>query len=277
MLIKEVMDRTQLSKKAIRYYEDCGLFQTNRSENGYKDYSPENVERLMAVRNLRDLGFSIEEIRDYFASDDKKAAVLSGKLNDLENKLSLHYKTKTILLSLNEGQAIESVNCDGLKSSESRPYMYVKNIYLVIGVINLISFLAILIFFLLYIKTDDENYMWLLIPQFAISCCVSAFKSRRLKLKKQGIYILERKPGELIILFLLGLLTNIILAAIINDTLSRFLQSIAESNYGDLVNNLILIIFLIAGTIFMVAVQFFEDANEMLNFLKRRRVSTDPS
>lgn len=46
MQIKDVMEETQLSKKAIRYYENCGLIETSRKANGYKDYSDESVHKL---------------------------------------------------------------------------------------------------------------------------------------------------------------------------------------------------------------------------------------
>jgi len=110
MLIKDVMEKTLLSKKAIRYYEDRGLFETERSGNGYKDYSDENVERLLAIRKLRDLGFSIEEIRDFLDSDEKKSAVLTRKMNEAESKLSIHSKEREILESLLDGKPIGSFN-----------------------------------------------------------------------------------------------------------------------------------------------------------------------
>jgi len=271
MLMKDVTDKTQLSKKAIRYYEDCGLFQTSRSENGYKDYSPENVERLMAVRNLRDLGFSVEEIRDYFASDDKKAAVLSGKLNDLENKLSLHYKTKSILLSLNNGQAIESVNCDGIRISENKPYMYVRNIYLVFGVINLISFLSIMIFFLFFVKPGHQEIGLLIVFQLVTLSFTSIYKRRRRKLGKQGIRVLERKPGELILNYLLILLSDAICGAMFNELLYFLFFYIKRSDYFGIVGNALVGLFFLALAVLLVISGFFDNDSDMLNFLTRQR------
>ncbi len=270
MLIKEVMDRTQLSRKAIRYYEDSGLYQTSRSENGYKDYSPENVERLIAVRNLRDLDFSIEEIRDYFVSDDKKAEVLTGKLNDLESKLSLNYKTKSILLSLNDGQAIESVNCDGIKIGENKPYMYIRNIYLVFGVINLISFLAIAIFFLFFVKPGHQEIGLLLLFQLAGISLHSICQSRRRKLKKQGIRVLERKPGEIILDYLLNLLNFAICGAMFNELLFSFMNYIQERSYWGIGCAVLAGFFFLAMAVLLIISGFFDDENDMLKFLARR-------
>ena len=62
MTIKEVEARTGLTRANIRYYEDRGFFSAVRGENGYRDYSDENVDTLLKVKLLRQLGFSLEEI-----------------------------------------------------------------------------------------------------------------------------------------------------------------------------------------------------------------------
>ena len=49
----------------IRYYESVDLLPAAvRSENGYRSYTVEDVARLSFVRRSRDLGFSIERIRE---------------------------------------------------------------------------------------------------------------------------------------------------------------------------------------------------------------------
>lgn len=62
MTIKEVEWRTGLARANIRYYEDQGFFAAARGENGYRNYSEENVDTLLKVKLLRQLGFSLEEI-----------------------------------------------------------------------------------------------------------------------------------------------------------------------------------------------------------------------
>ena len=63
MTIKEVEARSGIGRANIRYYEQAGLLQPQRRENGYRDYSEEDVRTLMRVLLLRRLGVSIEEIR----------------------------------------------------------------------------------------------------------------------------------------------------------------------------------------------------------------------
>lgn len=52
-----------LPSKTIRYYEEVGLLKPDRAENGYRDYSDEDVHTLAFLKRARGLGFSIEDCR----------------------------------------------------------------------------------------------------------------------------------------------------------------------------------------------------------------------
>ena len=54
-----------VSAKMIRYYESIDLIpRCARRESGYREYGPADVHRLAFIRRARDLGFSIEQIRE---------------------------------------------------------------------------------------------------------------------------------------------------------------------------------------------------------------------
>lgn len=64
MKINEVEAQVGITKKNIRFYESQGLLAPRRnSENGYRDYGPEEVEALRQIKLLRKLGLPLEEIR----------------------------------------------------------------------------------------------------------------------------------------------------------------------------------------------------------------------
>lgn len=65
MTIKEVEKETGMARSNIRFYEKEGLIQPARNDNnGYRDYSEENVADLIKIAYLRTLGISIEEIKN---------------------------------------------------------------------------------------------------------------------------------------------------------------------------------------------------------------------
>ena len=63
MTIGDLETRTGIPRATIRYYEQEGFFAPRRMENGYRDYSPEDQETLLRIKLLRQLNFSLEEIR----------------------------------------------------------------------------------------------------------------------------------------------------------------------------------------------------------------------
>lgn len=65
MTVKELEDALGMTRANIRYYEREGLLAPSRQENGYRDYSREDLEQLRKIKLLRQLRFSVEEIRDF--------------------------------------------------------------------------------------------------------------------------------------------------------------------------------------------------------------------
>lgn len=63
--IGEVSRQTGVKVPTIRYYEQSGLMsEPDRSEGNQRRYGKSDVERLVFIRHARDLGLSIEAIRD---------------------------------------------------------------------------------------------------------------------------------------------------------------------------------------------------------------------
>ncbi|MFJ6284358.1 MerR family transcriptional regulator [Pseudarthrobacter oxydans] len=79
MHIGELAERTGLSLRTIRHYDDVGLLPaTARTDGGFRVYSQDDFERLMVIKQMKPLGFSLEEMADIlelFSQQDAGAAV----------------------------------------------------------------------------------------------------------------------------------------------------------------------------------------------------------
>ena len=66
--IKDAATASGVSAKMIRHYESIGLISAPvRAENRYRHYSANEVQALGFIRRARDLGFSIDDIRQLLA------------------------------------------------------------------------------------------------------------------------------------------------------------------------------------------------------------------
>ena len=67
MNIGEAAAASGVTPKMIRHYEDIGLIRPARTQNGYRDYTGDDIHRLTFLRRARGLGFSIENCRQLMA------------------------------------------------------------------------------------------------------------------------------------------------------------------------------------------------------------------
>jgi DNA-binding transcriptional MerR regulator len=87
---------TATNIETIRYYERIGLLPApGRTSGNYRAYGPDHLARLSFVRRSRDLGFSIETVRDLLGLADEKDrdcgavdALAREHLAKVENKIA---------------------------------------------------------------------------------------------------------------------------------------------------------------------------------------------
>ncbi|WP_254211287.1 MerR family transcriptional regulator [Streptomyces sp. ADI95-16] len=71
MQIGEVAQRTELSLRTIRHYEETGLVAPSaRSQGGFRLYTETDVARLMVIRRMKPLGFTLDQMRDLLDATD---------------------------------------------------------------------------------------------------------------------------------------------------------------------------------------------------------------
>lgn len=98
MQIGEVAERTGLSLRTIRYYGEVGLVVPSaRSKGGFRLYTESDVARLLLIKQMKPLGFSLEQTRDLLGVldrldspglDDAERAALTDQLDRFETAVA---------------------------------------------------------------------------------------------------------------------------------------------------------------------------------------------
>jgi DNA-binding transcriptional MerR regulator len=75
--IGEIAERSGVTPRTIRYYEELGLLpRGERAQGKHRIYTENDVERLQEVTRLRDLlGLSLDELRSMITAEDARAEV----------------------------------------------------------------------------------------------------------------------------------------------------------------------------------------------------------
>jgi DNA-binding transcriptional MerR regulator len=77
--IGEVAERTGLSLRTIRYYEEIGIVTpSTRSVGGFRLYSETDIARLQLVRRMKPLDLSLDEMRELLTTLDALEAGASS-------------------------------------------------------------------------------------------------------------------------------------------------------------------------------------------------------
>jgi len=107
MKINDIIQQVDLSKRAIKYYEEQGLLTVAKDTNGYRNYTYENLETLKTISVYRKLGISIDDIRKLLKNKDKD--LLHQILKEKENNLELEIQEINALKKFIENDNIDLI------------------------------------------------------------------------------------------------------------------------------------------------------------------------
>lgn len=132
MKINQVEQTIGITKKNIRFYEQEGLLKPVRIANGYRDYSPEDLERLRLIKLLRKLDIPIEEIRRLQEGSQTLKDCLERHLISLRRRRSnLEAMERFCIRLLDEDRTLDNLDAEALlremEQQESGGVMF-KNI-----------------------------------------------------------------------------------------------------------------------------------------------------
>ena len=120
--IGEFSQMMQVTVKTLRHYEQKGLLKPDEVDEwtGYRYYTVEQMQRLNSIRELQQLGFSLDEIGLLYEDDshDPTIGQLSRKIRDTEQQLRMLMDRREKLLnwrrSLKEIRTMEKFSIQSL-------------------------------------------------------------------------------------------------------------------------------------------------------------------
>ena len=89
--IGEVAERVGLSLRTVRYYEEAGLLRpVGRTVGGFRLYDEDAIERLLLIKKMKPLGFTLEEMRALLGLRDElqQPDLPEARRADLQEQLS---------------------------------------------------------------------------------------------------------------------------------------------------------------------------------------------
>ena len=146
MRINEVVKLTGVSARTLQYYDEIGLLIPQKLDNGYRDYTEENLEKLQKILFYRFLKFKLNDIKELLEGDFDNLKILEQQrkliirekekfeviLHNIEKTISNYKGEQTMTIDekfngfkkedLNkyENQAVEKYGKDTIEESKNR-------------------------------------------------------------------------------------------------------------------------------------------------------------
>ena len=108
MLINEVAKQCGITKKAVQYYVEQHMVNPYILENGYKDFTSQDVEIIKRIVLYRRLGLSIPDIKKVLEKKDNVKSILYQRTLDMEREKIRH----SILKKIAEGEFVENLSSE---------------------------------------------------------------------------------------------------------------------------------------------------------------------
>lgn len=87
MHIGQLAEETGMSQRTLRHYDDVGVLKpSGRTVGGFRIYTGDDLARLVLIRRMKPLGYSLEEMRQLLATIDE---LQSGCADDARVRTSL--------------------------------------------------------------------------------------------------------------------------------------------------------------------------------------------
>ena len=127
MRINEVVKLTGVSARTLQYYDEIGLLIPEKLNNGYRDYSDENLDKLQKILFYRFLKFKLNDIKELLEGESDNLKILKQQreliLKEKEKfEVILHNIEKTIENYKGEQTMTIEEKFNGFKTEDFNKY-----------------------------------------------------------------------------------------------------------------------------------------------------------
>lgn len=115
MRINEVVKKTNVSARSIRYYEKIGLIKPKRSSNNYRSYNEEHLQIIERIQLFISTGIPLRKIKyivpctlhtDRVPMCKELEKMFFDEVKELDNKIKKFKTSKKVLLEIIENREI---------------------------------------------------------------------------------------------------------------------------------------------------------------------------
>ena len=71
MLLNEIINEVGMTKRAVKYYEEKGLLSVDKDNNGYRNYTAQDVETLKRFQYIENSVLVLKTYRVFLETGDK--------------------------------------------------------------------------------------------------------------------------------------------------------------------------------------------------------------
>jgi len=123
LTIKEIELQSGIPRANIRFYEAEGLISPARHDNGYRDYSEDDLETLKRIKLLRALDMGLDEIKRLHSGEESLDKALCDHIELLEKRRSEVSRSQTICRTMrSDGVQYSTLNAQTYLDAMQRAY-----------------------------------------------------------------------------------------------------------------------------------------------------------
>ena len=121
MIAHEIAELAGVSANVVRYYSKIGLLSPARNpDNGYREYTPQDVTRVRFIRKAKWLGFTLKDVETILAESDcgkspcgKVRGIITERVQEIQQRLDHLHEMQKRMENAMEAWTLKSDSAPG--------------------------------------------------------------------------------------------------------------------------------------------------------------------